>query len=225
MEDVSLNPRLIVKMGKRAVLQAEYLYNKVQFQDFGTSPHLDDRAQLPPGLSYINVYGEKRFTGGLLYRLSPTYYLKPQYSFSTFTYDKYSYLYSHGKDYSIEFGTSPEAKRPTNFTLTLSAGDENSADPLYSFNRKDLNTTLRQDLGSHYNLKASYIYQNRKYKNWNPVGYAPEASWNAAGVEITRKFTDSWNGELGYYRRSLNSGIPGWAYKKNIYFIQLNNKF
>ncbi|MCE1245145.1 MAG: phosphatase PAP2 family protein [Firmicutes bacterium] len=225
MEDVILNPRFIVKLGSRAILQAEYLYSKIQFQDFGTSPHLDERAQLPPGLDYINVYGEKRFTGGILYKLSPTYYLKPSYSFSTFTYDKYNYLYSNGRDYSVEFGTSPEKKRPTNFTMTLSTGNENSADPLYSYNRNDLNTTLTQDLGNHYIMKASYIYENRKYKNWHPVGFEPEASWNVAGAEITRKFTDSWNGEIGYYRRALNTGIPGWAYKKNIYFIQLNNKF
>jgi len=224
-EDVLINPRVIARLNNRVVLIAGYTYNKIQFNDLARSPHNPDRGQIPPDLDYINIFGEKRFSGELIYRLSSDYYIKPGYSYSTYTYGTFPDLYSRGGTASLEIATSPEKEKPTNISLYYSYGAEDAADPTYSFNRRIFRARLKQNLGKNFYFKASYINEKRKYSNWYNGFEKPDATWEVGGFEVQREFSDSWNGELGYYRRTLASDITGWPYKKDIYFIQLNNRF
>ncbi|MCD4785975.1 MAG: phosphatase PAP2 family protein [Candidatus Eremiobacteraeota bacterium] len=224
-EDVLLNPRILAKVSNRIVIIAGYTYSKIQFNDLARTPHHPERGELPPGLDYIDVFGKKTCSAELMYKLSPDYYIKPGYSYSTYTYGTFLDLYSRGGRASVEIATSPERKKPTNILLSYSNGIEDAANPAYSFNRQILRAKLTQNLGKNFKLKASYINEKRKYNNWHSGFNKPDATWEVGGFEIQRKFSDSWNGELGYYRRTLASDITGWPYKKDIYFLQMNNRF
>lgn len=225
VEDVQVNPRLTMKLGSGTALLLGYTYNKVQFNDLGKSPHHSDVSQLPEGLDYIDKFGEKSSNCALLLRLSKDLMLKPEYSYSTYTYGSYSHLDSRGATVKLKLETSPERERKTDYSLELNTGFERARDTDYSFVRQGLNFDITHKLGERYRVRGLYQTEKRDYRNWDYGNYSPTAKWYYYGGELQRKFTDSWEGELGYYYRNLNSEIPGWAYRKNIYFLQFTNKF
>lgn len=223
-EDVLMDPRLAVKLGDRLAFLAGYTYSKVQFQDLGTSYHHPDRAELPEGLNYAKTFKQYDVNLGFIYRLSKDYYIKPEYKSYNADYWHYGDLDSRGGFGSVEIGTSPEKDHPTKAVLSYGAGYENADNAAYNFDRNVIRAKVTQNLGNHFVLKGSYLREYRDYKNWRG-GYKADGTWQVAGVELSRNFNDSWNGEIGYYRRSLDSSIPGWPYKKDLYIVQVENRF
>ena len=224
-EDILVNPRLAVKLGNGMSAIFGYTFNRIQFNDLGKSPHHPDVSQLPPGLNYIGNYDKNSSKFGFMFKLSKDLMLKPQYTYSTHTYGSYHNLDSHGSHTSIKLETSPERERKTDFCVKFTSGYEKPCEGRYSFKNGKIEARVSHKLGEKWALKGSYITDKRNYWKWPGDDYAPTATWDYYGVEVSRKFTDSWNGELGYYKRKLSSDIPGWAYKKNLYFLQLNNRF
>jgi hypothetical protein len=225
VEDVLTSPRLAYRLGKSTIFFAQYTDNRIKFKDLGTSPHEPQRAMPPPNLYYVGELGEKRSTTGFFFRLSPDFYLKPSYSVSDNVVQDFPDLYSRGGKARIELATSGERDAKTDAYFSFSDGWESARGAQYSQKNREYHLSLTQHLGKNHRLSFTYMGESRLYPDALGTSRSAKSFWQVSGLEYRRDFSDTWNAQVGVYRRSLSSDIPGWGYRKNLYMLQLNKSF
>jgi hypothetical protein len=221
VEDVLVNPRIALKMGRNLAFVGEYSYKKIQFDDLGRSPH-SNRGVIPADLRYSRWFVEHDSTAGFIWSLSPSFFVKPSYTISRNICQGFPGLNSRGNNARLDASLSLGPKKCTTFVASIERSRENTNDSLYSLDRDSFSLSVDQKLFKNTSLRLNYLGQNNRYPGW-PGN--PSSQWKVLGAEVSQRFAPTWQLDAGYFRRHLSSSIPGWPYSKDQYYLDATTNF
>lgn len=224
VKDVSYIPRLSYKLSPSAFAYAEYEDNRILYNNMSRTPHMEEMLLPPANLVYIDNFRTKTGSLGAAVKLDNRFYLKGVYSDGSSNYQAFTNLNSRGRSGDFEAGANYPDKNLL-VSASFHAGEQTSANELYSYRNKGLVFSLNQKFLNAGTIRVSYLNENNWYKNWHAANAAGTAFWKAYGLEYRQDFQKDWNVNVGVFQRGLLSNINNWTYSKYMYMIEFNKAF
>ena len=227
LEDQQVDFRLSHKIAPRGIFYVQKSFQNINFIDVQPSYYNRGKGHfLPDPENYLQHNAADAVEGGFMWEFSPRVHGKVCYDTYTGYYDAFEFMNGYGHLWRAELGSDFGKDKEFSLRLGYRTGEFEAALTPYSYTIDGVTAQFTGRFKKICDLNLLYSQGNRDYRGsaWYPQSTANDR-WSLYGAELNRNFDSDWMASLKYYKKDLISTNPGWSYRKNVYSINVTNRF